>query len=356
MDTPLDHMMKTFPSDKGRILKYCKQWHKGTEGHAQPWPKDGTFDHDIVEHTLTYIRSTYKKKKRQKREAILSLWRVFCHEKERDKSTTPKEAVTPIQEVAQTQTESPGNLLGKPQPYGLYPILPAAGYQDPVRVEPKKEKLEARELRQPPLLSLRPLELTQSNGIVERLNGLLKNKIRKLCVTMKKNWLYCLPLALYALRNQPGSDHHLTPYQIVTGRPMPTPLIIARQRTDAQKTAEVLGQEMSSYLSQLLKSVNFFSNQVARQEKCTNAAQQTSPISVGQQVYIRNFVRRWKDSKFEGPYLVTQSTPTAVKVEGRKPWIHLSDVRLSPASCHTSPSSQEHLQQDKDKDEGQRPS
>ncbi|KAJ1116023.1 hypothetical protein NDU88_008939 [Pleurodeles waltl] len=137
---------------------------------------------------------------------------------------------------------------------------------------------------------------------------------------------------------------------------MPTPLTIARQRTDAQKTAEVLGQEMSSYLSQLLKSVKFFSKQVARQEKCTNAAQQTSPISVGQQVYIRNFVRRWKDSKFEGPYLVTQSTPTAVKVEGRKPWIHLSDVRLSPASCHTSPSSQEHLQQDKDKDEGQRPS
>ncbi|KAJ1218724.1 hypothetical protein NDU88_006301 [Pleurodeles waltl] len=95
---------------------------------------------------------------------------------------------------------------------------------------------------------------------------------------------------------------------------------------------------------------------VARQEKCTNAAQQTSPISVGQQVYIRNFVRRWKDSKFEGPYLVTQSTPTAVKVEGRKPWIHLSDVRLSPASCHTSPSSKEQLQEDKDKDEGQRPS
>ncbi|KAJ1186218.1 hypothetical protein NDU88_003001 [Pleurodeles waltl] len=167
---------------------------------------------------------------------------------------------------------------------------------------------------------------------------------------------YFLPLALYALRNQPGSDHRLTPHQIVTGRPTPTPLTIARQRTDAQKTAEVLGQEMSSYLSQLLKSVKFFSKQVARQETCTNAAQQTSPISVGQQVYIRNFVRRWKDSKFEGSYLVTQRTPTAVKVEGRKPWIHLSDVRLSPASCHTSPSSQEHLQQDKEKDDGQRPS
>ncbi|KAJ1103238.1 hypothetical protein NDU88_000665 [Pleurodeles waltl] len=162
MDTPLDHMMKTFPSDKKRILKYCKQWHKGTEGHARPWPQDGTFDHDIAEHTLTYIRSTYKKKKRQKREAILSPWRVFCHEKERDKSTAPEEAVTPIQEVAQTQTESPGNSLGEPPPYGLYPILPALGYQDPIRVEPKEERLEAQGAEATPLLSLRPLELTQS--------------------------------------------------------------------------------------------------------------------------------------------------------------------------------------------------
>ncbi|KAJ1098939.1 hypothetical protein NDU88_004046 [Pleurodeles waltl] len=137
MDTPLDHMIKTFPSDKKKLLKYCKQRHKGTEGHAQPWPKEGTFDNDIAEHTLTYIRSTYKKKKRQKREAILSLWRVFCHEKPKVKSTVLEEV------VAQTQTESPGESLGEPPPYGLYPILPAAGYQVPVRVEHKKERLEA---------------------------------------------------------------------------------------------------------------------------------------------------------------------------------------------------------------------
>ncbi|KAJ1209744.1 hypothetical protein NDU88_005117 [Pleurodeles waltl] len=46
-------------------------------------------------------------------------------------------------------------------------------------------------------------------------------------------------------------------------------------------------------------------SKVLRQEKCTTAAQQTSPISVGKQVYIRNFVRRWSDSKFEDPYLVS---------------------------------------------------
>ncbi|KAJ1081094.1 hypothetical protein NDU88_001278 [Pleurodeles waltl] len=83
------------------------------------------------------ICSTYKKKKRQKREAILSLGRVFSHEKTKVESTAPEEV------VAQTQTESPGESLGEPPPYGLYPILPAAGYQDPVRVEPREERLEA---------------------------------------------------------------------------------------------------------------------------------------------------------------------------------------------------------------------
>ncbi|KAJ1165298.1 hypothetical protein NDU88_005726 [Pleurodeles waltl] len=92
-------------------------------------------------------------------------------------------------------------------------------------------------------------------------------------------------------------------------------------------------------------------SKVTQQQKCTTAARQISPNPVGQQVYIRNFVRRWKDSKFEGPYPVTQSTLTAVKVEGRKPWIQLSDIRLAPALCQTSPLVQEHLEESEQKEE-----
>ncbi|KAJ1097615.1 hypothetical protein NDU88_002732 [Pleurodeles waltl] len=734
MDTPLDHMMKTFPSDKKRILKYCKQWHKGTEGHAQPWPKEGTFDHDIAEHALTYIRSTYKKKKRQKRETILSLWRVFCHEKEKEKSIAPEEAVAQTQEVAKTQTESPGDSLGEPPPYGLYPILPAAGYQDPVRVEPKEERLEAHraEVTPAPVPSAPRADPKQSrrdrllgdtsadtlreaaeewieeeeewgggvetplyeeppdgsqvvtgaeddeewdNGFnrddimvcsttedicrddtigvlcmleekgykwdknklqyvqtevhylgqiiskdgrrvtpdrVESIRNMSKptttkqmQKVLGLCNYVKQwifdyatltaplltalkeahanankvDWtddretaflelkrtitnalvlatpdynknvyLFChcngttmtavltqktsmghkpiayyselldpvmkghypceqalataafavqksttivmgSPLALYVehavfailqkskstLTTQRASGYEvilsIPSLQVVrchtvnpatffahpvsedeqvhecatytpekeseigedpipgsmllfvdgssfidqeTGirhsgaavvkaeqqgssdtlqivRQIPLPSHFSAQAAELVAMIEALqhadGLEVTIYsdsayvtttvhssihrwerrgflksdgspvmhkdlLAQLIKALTLPSK-VARQEKCTTAAQQTSPISVGQQVYIRNFVRRWKDSKFEGPYLVTQSTPTAVKVEGR---IHLSEVRLSPASCHTSPSSQELLEKDKDKNEGQRPS
>ncbi|KAJ1180563.1 hypothetical protein NDU88_005784 [Pleurodeles waltl] len=627
MDTPLDHMMKTFPSDKKRILKHCKQWHKGTKGHAQPWPKEGTFDHDIAEHTLTYIRSTYKKKKRQKREAILSLWRVFCHEKQKQKSIVPEEA------VAQTQTESPGESLGEPPPIGLYPILPAAGYQDPVRVEPKEERLEAQGAEATPApvpsaprtdpeqsgrdrlvselqqtvrqaeqsRSLAPLrgqwttghvilrlgdtsadtlreaaeewieeeeeweggvEMPQyeeplggsqvltgaeddeewdnglnrsahEQGVKRRLSNFRLHPTRELVMTARdgadtKRWsilktsglldpimkghypceqalataafavpksttiVIGSPLTLYVehavfailqkskstLTTQRVSGyevilsipslqvvrcHTVNPatffahpvsddeqvYDCATDTPEkesgigedPIPgsmllfvdgssfidqetgirhsgaAVVKAEQQGSSDTLQIVSQiplpshfstqaaelvaiigplqhaeglEVTIYsdsayvtttvhstshqwerrgflksdgspvmhkdlLAQLIKA-STLPSKVARQEKCTTAAQQTSVNSVGQQVYILNFVRQWRDSKFEGPYLVTQRTPTAVKVEGRKPWIHLSDFRLSPALCHTSPSLQELLEEGKEKDEGKRPS
>ncbi|KAJ1162420.1 hypothetical protein NDU88_002888 [Pleurodeles waltl] len=138
MDAPLEHMIKTCSSDKKKIQKYCKKWYRDTKDYAQPWPKEGTFDEDIIEHTLTYIKSKYQKKKRNKREAILSLWRVFCDTRTNIKPTMLEQTATQIQE-RDTERVSEG-----PPPYGLYPIRPADGYQDPVRVECEEGETEVK--------------------------------------------------------------------------------------------------------------------------------------------------------------------------------------------------------------------
>ncbi|KAJ1129258.1 hypothetical protein NDU88_007629 [Pleurodeles waltl] len=68
-------------------------------------------------------------------------------------------------------------------------------------------------------------------------------------------------------------------------------------------------------------------------KKRTNASHvkdQQTPLPLGTLVYIRNFVRKWKDCKFNGPFPVTDSTTTAVKVQGDKPWYHFQDIRLAP--------------------------
>ncbi|KAJ1158564.1 hypothetical protein NDU88_011252 [Pleurodeles waltl] len=138
MDAPLEHMIKTFSSDKKKIQKYCKQWYRDTKDYAQPLPKEGTFDEDIIELRLTYIKSKYQKKKRKKREATLSLWWVFYDTKTNLKPTMLEQTATQIQE-RDTEAVSEG-----PPPYGLYPIRPVAGYQDPVRVECEEGETEVK--------------------------------------------------------------------------------------------------------------------------------------------------------------------------------------------------------------------
>ncbi|KAJ1165820.1 hypothetical protein NDU88_006237 [Pleurodeles waltl] len=90
--------------------------------------------------------------------------------KRKVKSTTPKEVVA--------QTEPPGESLEEPPPHGLYPILPATGYQDPVQIEPKEERLEAQgaEATPAPALSA-PRADPEQNGS-DRLISELQRTVR----------------------------------------------------------------------------------------------------------------------------------------------------------------------------------
>ena len=42
------------------------------------------------------------------------------------------------------------------------------------------------------------------------------------------------------------------------------------------------------------------------------------------QVYLRVFRRKWNEPRREGPYKVTNATPTAIQVEGSATWYHLN--------------------------------
>jgi hypothetical protein len=41
-------------------------------------------------------------------------------------------------------------------------------------------------------------------------------------------------------------------------------------------------------------------------------------------VYLRVFRRKWNEPRREGPYKVTNATPTAIQVEGSATWYHLN--------------------------------
>ncbi|KAL7880019.1 hypothetical protein SRHO_G00022730 [Serrasalmus rhombeus] len=50
----------------------------------------------------------------------------------------------------------------------------------------------------------------------------------------------------------------------------------------------------------------------------------------GDYVYIKTFKRGWSEPRREGPFEVVLATPTAVKVKGRKVWIHLNHCSRAP--------------------------
>lgn len=62
-------------------------------------------------------------------------------------------------------------------------------------------------------------------GICEKMNGVLKNRIVKICQHTGLNWIAALPLALMVCRSSELSDLHMKAYELVTGRRMPMPCL-----------------------------------------------------------------------------------------------------------------------------------
>lgn len=88
---------------------------------------------------------------------------------------------------------------------------------------------------------------------------------------------------------------------------------------------------MSVYLKELTKAVQFLSKQIPVSETISHpGGGNPKEISVipGDYVYIKVHKKKWKDPKFEGPFEVIFSTPTAVKVQGRSVWYHWSQCKL----------------------------
>ena len=89
----------------------------------------------------------------------------------------------------------------------------------------------------------------QSQGMCKRMNGVLKNRIVKICQHTGLNWIAALPLALMVCRSSDLPDLHMTPHELVTGRLMPTPCL----RTSGKgPSLALLEDEMWAYVTYMV--------------------------------------------------------------------------------------------------------
>jgi transposase InsO family protein len=69
----------------------------------------------------------------------------------------------------------------------------------------------------------------QTNGMVERFNGTLKEMLRKCASKDGKDWDRLLPYVLFAYREAPQESTRFSPFELLYGREIRGPLDVLKE-------------------------------------------------------------------------------------------------------------------------------
>ena len=122
----------------------------------------------------------------------------------------------------------------------------------------------------------------QSNGMVERLNGVLKKTMDKIAGGKSgKEWKQYLPAVLMALRNTPHTALGVSPYHLMFGRGARSPVAALRATLMEQHP---LPLDILTYLESLYKEMEEMEKVVQREDKKSKDASKGAredPLEVG---------------------------------------------------------------------------
>ena len=177
------------------------------------------------------------------------------------------------------------------------------------------------------------------------MNGVIKNRLAKICQHTELNWIAVLPLALMACRSTELCELHLTPHELLTGRRMPTLCLRTSGKGPSLSLLENKMKAYVKYLTTLHRGISTYVSEQAQQEiEEENREREKNTIQPGDKVFVKVFKRKWFNARREGPFEVVRCTGTAVQVEGSPTCFHLNH-------CVKAPSEETSRLQDQEQDD-----
>lgn len=96
----------------------------------------------------------------------------------------------------------------------------------------------------------------QGDGIIERLFRTAKDMIYATCKSRGKDWVDILPTVEMALRCTQTRDYRLTPYEIIFGRKMVTPLNVSSWNKKYDNMSRPNNCVQSEYVTGIRRALN----------------------------------------------------------------------------------------------------